>query len=109
MGINPETILFTRTETTGLGASLSFTENKVTVRDFSNDVDMYNEEGEIYYNDTLMEDVGAISENKSLRIHGCFINNFFVCWNLKSVILTGYCDDTFVGEVKPLPNIAMQW
>ena len=108
MGINPETILFTRTETRGLGASLSFTENKVTVRDFSNDVDMYNEEGEIYDNDTLMEYVESISENKSLRIHGCFINNFFVCWNLKSVILTGYCDDTFVGEVKPLPNIAMQ-
>ena len=108
MGINPETVLFTRTETTGLGASLSLIENKVTARDFSNDVDIYNEEGDFVGNDTLMEYVAALSVNKHLRIHGCFINNFFVCWNLKSVILTGYCDDTSIGEVKPLPNIAMQ-
>jgi len=109
MGINPETVLFTHKESRGLGASLSFIENKVTARDFSNDVDMYNEEGDLDDNDALMEYVSALSENKSLGIHGCFIKNFFVCWNLKSVILTGYCDDTFVGEVKPLPNIAMQW
>lgn len=109
MGLAPETILFTYREgrynrKTG---KREYTEIKKTALDFSNDVDDSNEWGIVDEDDSLQEAIIDLSYNKRLNIDGCFTHGFFVCWNLDSVVLTGYCDDVSSGEIKPLPNISM--
>ncbi len=108
LGIGPETFLvetsYTRRPPGGEPIRVT---NKKTVREFSEDVDMYNEEDELG-NDQLKEDIAGRPWIKNLDIHGCFVRGFFVCWDLKSVVLTGYCDDNSKGEIKPLPRIEMK-
>ena len=107
LGIGPETFIvdssYTRIPPGGEPIRVTVKKN---VREFSEDVDIYNEE-DILDNDQLMEDIGDQPWIKKLNIHGCFVRGFFVCWDLKSVVLTGYCDDISSGEIKPLPNISM--
>ena len=73
LGIGPETFLVetSYTRRPPVGEPIRVT-NKKTVREFSEDVDMYNEEDDVG-NDQLKEDIAGRPWIKNLDIHGCFV------------------------------------
>jgi hypothetical protein len=91
----------------------------MNIGDFMDQIDEWERTDEIGDNDDYVELMQKFAHHcPDYNIDGILLNEvrlpersvlgFFVCYNLESVVLTGYSDDVGSGIIKSLPSIEMK-